>query len=212
MKLTNDTIIKSTSYDQNEIMENIINLYIPKGHFDYDPTYSKGNFYKKTVQKPKFKSDLINGEDFIADANNLPIKDNVFDSICFDPPFVMGSGPSVENPKDGSNIINRRFGIFKNERDLWGFYKNSLKELYRILKHKGVLVFKCQDCIVSSRQCLSHVTVINYAYNIGFYPQDIFILLAKNRVLSGKVKNQIHARKYHSYFVVLKKIPPKVAY
>lgn len=33
--------------------------------------------------------------------------------------------------------------------------------------------------------------------------KDLFILLAKSR--PTKIKNQQHARKYHSYFIVLKK-------
>lgn len=211
--LTNDNIIRSLSANQHQILKWILELYVPRGVFDYDPTYSKGNFYKEGVPEPSVKSDIKKIENgFIADVTDLPFPDNSFDSICFDPPFVMGSGPSVQYPKEGSNIINKRFGIFKNVDELWGFYFLSLLELYRTLKKDGVLIFKCQDCIVSAKQYLSHVEIINKAHQIGFYPKDIFILSANNRILSGKVKKQQHARKFHSYFLVLQKTKSKVQY
>lgn len=40
------------------------------------------------------------------------------------------------------------------------------------------------------------------AKKIGFYTVDEFILLAKNRLHSGKIKKQYHARKFHSKFYV----------
>jgi hypothetical protein len=46
---------------------------------------------------------------------------------------------------------------------------------------------------------------MNEAEKSGFYIQDLFILLAKNRMIGHNHKNQKHARKFHSYFIVLKK-------
>ena len=43
------------------------------------------------------------------------------------------------------------------------------------------------------------------AEKAGFYTLDEFILLAKNRLHSGKIKKQEHARKFHSHFFVFKK-------
>jgi hypothetical protein len=48
------------------------------------------------------------------------------------------------------------------------------------------------------------------AIKYGFYPKDLFILLAKNRLNDGRV--QQHARKYHSYFWVFKKQNCKIDY
>ena len=47
--MTQDEIIKSISYEQDEILQWIIDLYCHNG-FQLDPTYSKGNFYK-TIQQ-----------------------------------------------------------------------------------------------------------------------------------------------------------------
>ena len=51
------------------------------------------------------------------------------------------------------------------------------------------------------------------AESIGFDTLDEFILLAKNRLVSGKIKQQQHARSFHSYFLVFKKsLKKKVTY
>ena len=50
------------------------------------------------------------------------------------------------------------------------------------------------------------------ATKIGFYTVDEFILLAKNRLHSGKIKKQYHARKFHSKFYVFKKSNKRINY
>lgn len=50
------------------------------------------------------------------------------------------------------------------------------------------------------------------ATKIGFYTIDEFILLAKNRLHSGKIKKQYDARKFHSKFYVFKKTNKNINY
>ena len=46
-------MIKSTSYSQAEIINNIIQLHLNGEDIEVDPTYSKGVFYKKSgVNRP----------------------------------------------------------------------------------------------------------------------------------------------------------------
>jgi hypothetical protein len=47
------------------------------------------------------------------------------------------------------------------------------------------------------------------AEDTGFYIKDEFVLAAKQRLISGKVKNQMHSRRYHSFFHVFVKDDPK---
>ena len=129
----------------------------------------------------------------------------------FDPPFVVGT-PNTSKGKVGSNIITNRFGSFKNIEELWRFYDAAICEFSRIINDNGVLIVKCQDTISSSKQYLSHVEVINYGIRHGFYCKDLFIQTTKNRILSGKHKVQMHARKYHCYWVVFTKEKNKVTY
>lgn len=207
--------IKSISYNQSEIIKNILYLHVPNKIIDCDPTYSIGNFYKNTgIEPPKYKFDTSPQLDEVqyGDSRNIPLENESIDCEMFDPPFLATTGKSL-NKNDENNIINKRFGVYPNEKKLHQFYIDSLRESYRILKADGILIFKCQDKISSSRQYMSHCFIMNEAVKIGFYPKDLFILLAKNRIVADwQVKNQKNARKYHSYFWVFQKCNKKIDY
>ena len=208
-------MIKSISYDQTEIIKGILQLHVKNKRVDCDPTYSVGNFYKNTgVEKPIYCFDInpqVDGVKF-GDSRNLPLPDDSIECEMFDPPFLATTGASLSK-NDNNNVINKRFGVYPNEKELHQFYIDSLKEAYRILKKNGILIFKCQDKVSSGKQYLSHVFIIKEAVKIGFYPKDIFILLAKNRIVADwQIKNQKNARKFHSYFLVLEKSNRKINY
>lgn len=208
-------IIKSISYDQSEIIRNILQLHVPQQRIDLDTTYSKGNFYKDTgIPQPTYRYDIIPFDDTVmyGDSRNLPIPNNSLECIMFDPPFLATTGESLKS-KDANNMINKRFGVYPSESELHRFYIDSLKESYRILSDKGILIFKCQDKVSSGKQYMSHVFIMNEAEKVGFYPKDLFILLAKNRLVAEwQIKNQKHARKFHSYFWVFQKTKLKTEF
>lgn len=201
-------MIKSISYDQSKIIKWILQLHVPQGYIDCDPTYSKGNFYKNTgIQEPKYKFDVKPQFDDViqSDARELPLEDKSINCIMFDPPFLATKGKSLKT-NDNSNKINKRFGVYPTEKRLHQFYVNAMQEFYRVLKPMGVLIFKSQDKVSSSLQYFSHCFIYYQAIEIGFYPKDLFVLLAKNRIVADwQLRNQKHARKYHSYFWVFEK-------
>ena len=175
-------VIKSVSYDQSEIIKNILQIHVGNGKIDCDSTYSIGNFYKGTgITAPKYKFDInpqTEGVEY-ADARNLPLGDGSIHCMIFDPPFLATTGKSLHG--ESGNVINKRFGVFSNEHELHSFYIDSLKEAYRVLDKHGILIFKCQDKVSSGKQYMSHVFIINEAEKVGFYAKDLFVLLAQNR-------------------------------
>ena len=208
-------MIKSISYDQSEIIKWIIQLHVPRGKIDCDPTYSIGNFYKNTdIEKPLYKFDInpqVEGVEY-GDSRELPLGDSSINCMMFDPPFLATTGKSLTENND-NNIINKRFGVYPSEQELHKFYVDSLKEAYRVLADKGILIFKCQDKISSGKQYMSHCFIHDEAVKIGFYPKDMFVLLAKNRLVADwQLKNQKNARKFHSYFWVFEKTNKKILY
>ena len=195
-RISNDTIIKTISYSQTEILSWIISLYCPNG-FDLDPTYSKGNFYK-VIPEPKYKFDLFPPAGIVpANAGNLPVKSESIETIMFDPPFLAGIEAKAPLGK-----MRKRFGRYRNIPELWAMYEKAMQEFYRVLKPQGVLVFKCQDTIDAGKQYFSHNKVYEIAERIGFYAKDLFVLLAENRMIGKFHHKQQHARKFHSYFWV----------
>ncbi len=207
-------LIRSVSFHQGEILQNILKLHVPEGKIDCDPTFSTGAFYKGTgVEAPALRFDIIPQAEGVvqADARALPLDDESLSCIVLDPPFLAAKGSSLETEK--GNVINRRFGVYPDEKSLHQMYADAIKEAYRVLKEDGILIFKCQDKVSSGKQYMSHVFVINTAVETGFYPKDMFVLLSKSRLVADwQTRNQKHARKYHSYFCVFQKTDKRIEY
>ena len=166
-------VIKSISFDNAEILKSILQLHVPGGEIQCDPTYSKGNLYKQTgIAPPQLKFDISpQTEDTEkCDCRELPLSDGAVECIMFDPPFVCTHGPSVKEKRAGTNLIINRFSCFPTAKELYAFYAQALEEFYRVLSKKGILIFKCQDQVSSGIQYMSHIYIHNMAVEKGFYP------------------------------------------
>lgn len=198
-------VIKSISYDQREILNNIRMLYLNNERFDLDLTYSKGGFYKNNiVPQPKVKVDLnpqtedtISLERFLQSEDNSEIQK--YKSIVIDPPFIEHGW------KGGLDKIGNRFGVYKSNTELRDSWSYLLNLAYNLLEDEGILIFKCQNVSgAGSKQFFNCPWCAMEAQRIGFYIQDEFILLAKSRlIVPGKQKA---SRKFHSFFYVFRKI------
>lgn len=207
-------LVRSISYDQGEIIHNILKLHVPEGRIDCDPTYSTGAFYNGTgIDPPALRFDIRPQAEGVieADARHLPLGDSSIACMMLDPPFLATTGKSLM--EGTGNRINRRFGVYPNEKSLHQMYREIIREAYRVLKSDGILIFKCQDKVSSGKQYFSHNFVLNEAVDAGFYARDLFVLLAKNRLVADwQLKNQRSARKFHCYFWVFQKCSIKINY
>lgn len=196
-------MIKSISFDQSEILNWIIELYLGGRPFELDPTYSKGNFYKHGVPKPELKFDINpQTEDCMeADVRDLPLTDESVRSCIFDPPFIVKD--VAKYPKSKMSMM--KFGAFDSSSGRELFYFMALEEIYRILEVKGILAFKCQDDTFNHKYIPIHIQIYNVATSLGFRLEDLFILTAKSRPRSWNTVRQEHARKFHCYFWVFRK-------
>lgn len=215
-KLNNSTVIKNISYDQKEILYNIMQLHNEGKPFEADMTASTLGFYKTkksdkyVIPEPKILLDVFpQREDIIkiSEYTPLPLEDNSVESMVCDLPFIVSpkQSPSVLEDKDGSNLMFKRFHSFYPASDMLAQYKYWIEEIYRVLKPNGICVFKTQSTISGGHNYHTSEWSFMCAVNCGFYVLDKFILNAKARLISGKVKSQKHARRYTSDFWVFKK-------
>lgn len=218
-------VIRSISYDQHEILFNIMKLHNNGKPFDCDMTYSSGKLYGEyyvdtldgnkiriEIPQPKYKYDVCpQTEDTvkIEPLGKLPLEDNSISSIVIDLPFVVSphNAPSIvnNNGDKSKNIIFNRFSGYYPWYTMPQSYEHWINEAYRVLKNEGILVFKTQSTISGGKNIMMPYFSWMVAEKCGFYTLDEFIILAKNRLHSGKIKKQEHARKFHSHFFVFKK-------
>ena len=199
----NDTIIKSVSTDQQEILNWILRLYVPAMIIQVDYTYSIGVFYKNNIiPSPLFRFDKYpeqcEGVLPLDDADRLIEDDTLYSSII-DLPFLVTHKEWTETSR-----MAQRFNSFDNMNEAKEAYKYLLDLSYRKLKNKGILIMKTQDCYTEGRQIWFHRLAEEWAEEVGYKLIDMFILIAQSRML-GNGLNQRVARKYHSYFFVFKK-------
>lgn len=196
-----EIVIKSVSYDQQEILNNILKLHVPSGVYDADFCISKGNFYKNgVVPMPILKYDKypqMDGVSPLEDAEK--IEDSSLNSIVIDPPFLILAPQWLRNSK-----VKARFDSFDTMEDAEQANRYLLKLAWNKLKKKGVLVFKTMDIRAENRNIWMSYNVQQWAEQIGFQLIDTFILIAPSKILNRGMQQKV-ARKYHSYFFVFQK-------
>lgn len=198
-----DLLVKSVFDNQHNLIKGIMSLY-GISRFDLDPTYGKGGFYKNGVPKPVARYDIDPQFKHVrkADCCDLTIASESIHSMIFDPPFIAAG----RNKKDTGIIYGRFSKVAGNMSELFSFYSRSLLEFYRVLEKDGILVFKCQDVVHAGKNYFTHVYIYNVAEKMGFRPIDLFVLVASTRMSQWNMKKQRHARKYHCFFWVFRKI------
>ncbi|AKA61227.1 hypothetical protein [Pseudoalteromonas phage H103] len=200
-------MIKSVYENQIDILKSIMTL-CSIDRFDVDVTYGNGMFYKE-IEKPVHCFDIDPSlVDTPASSDDLPLDDKSVSSLMFDPPFLTYVRAAREG--NGNMIMAKRFGGYWKYDELESHYKGTLTEAARVLKKKGVMIFKCQDIIHNHKMHCTHANVINWAAE-NFRLKDLFILPAKTRMAipqqkGTKKKVQKHARIFHSYFLVLERV------
>lgn len=199
-------VIKSCSDSQREILEAIEQLHVPGGRFEVDCTYGNGAFYEGRYQ-PQHCFDLqpLQPHVRLGTSVKLPFVDGEVSSIMFDPPFLT----YVRAGRDGNGkmAMAKRFSGYWTYDELAEHYERTIEEGARVLSTGGVLVVKCQDIVHNHRLHATHVNVIRWGEAHGFRLLDLFVLSAKHRMPApNRAGKQKHARIFHSYFVVLKRL------
>lgn len=195
--IRNQNAIKSISYDQSEILAWIMKLYNNGNTFDCDLTASKCVFWK-SLPKPKYLFDKypqIEGVQNLSEVDNL--SDESFNSVVYDLPYIVA--PYAK----GKMMI--RFSYFDSFEEMYQANDEMLERSYRLLKRNGLLVVKTMDTSYSGKQIWISDYILRKVNECGFELLDKFILLSNHRIFAP-AHTQRFSRKYHSYFLVFKKI------
>jgi hypothetical protein len=219
---TSELVVSAHVADNSDVFPGILELHVPEGALIADVTYGKGVFWRKiAMDRYKVIGSDISQESWdvsmMADCRVLPYPSSALDCVVLDPPYMEGFYRKSNSQKAGSGT-HRSFrsyyanGTERPEGPKWQaavhyFYFQAGAEAHRVLRDNGVLIVKCQDAVSANRQHLTHIILVNEYEKMGFYAKDLFVVVRKNKPGVSRIKHQVHARKNHSYFLVLIKAP-----
>jgi len=211
---TSDVVMSAYVSGNADVFRQIIDLHVPIGAKIADVTYGNGVFWKN-IDISKYEliaTDIATG----VDCRNLPYENESFDVLVLDPPYMEGLLRNNTSHKAGTSTYSAFREYYSNgdesntngpkwHKAVTDLYNKAGIEGFRVLKNDGILIVKCQDEVSANRQWLTHVEIINYYEQLGFYTKDLFIVVRQNKVSISRLIKQKHARKNHSYFLVFVK-------
>jgi len=206
-KPTNDLVFSAYQGGNEEVMPQVMSLYVPPGSIVADVTFGRGVFWKRVpVGRYELRAtDLGTG----VDCRSLPYANDSIDCVVFDPPYMHTPGGSahVNHQNYESYYRNNQppNGGKKYHDAVLDLYFSAAREAHRVLRGKGIYVVKCADEVCANRQRLTHVEIINELGGYGFVIEDLFVVVRRNKPGLSRVVKQVHARKNHSYFLVFRK-------
>lgn len=197
-------LITTVSDSQSEILQNIAVLHNQSRPFQVDLTWGSGGFWRQGAAaflQPGIRMDLSPDNpatNLQADIRELPFRPGSIQSAVIDLPFIHAPGKQ--------SVMGQRFSGYPSQKALDELHHLAASECARALAPGGLLVWKCQDIIESSKQVWNHLRVHYHCGQVDLRAEDLFILFRTRSALIGwNQRKQQHARRTHSYFWVFRK-------
>ena len=172
-----------------------------------DLTYGEGKWWDRYRPDPfvahdKFKLD---GVDFTA----LPEEDNSYDTVCFDPPYVVSGG---ESSAALSDAFQHRYGI-GHERtagasELDDLVMAGLAEAVRVARH--LVLVKCMEFAQGGPRDFHDMPhdITVAAKALGCWKHDQIVHHTGSGPGGHNIFDPKRARRHHSYLLVFRKGKP----
>ena len=203
---TNDLIRSAYVEPNSKVFPLILGLYVSRGSIVADVTYGKGAFWRNVSLGDYFlrATDILEG----VDCRDLPYQDGTIDCVVLDPPYMHtpGGGTHMGQPAFEEHYRNNGTGNNTDKKyheAVVELYKEAGEEAFRVLRERGVFIVKCQDEVCTNRQRFTHIELIQAFEQMGFVAEDLFVVVRQNKPGVSATVRQVHARKNHSYFLVL---------
>ena len=183
-----------------------------------DPTYGDGIWWKQWLPEKLYTNNINDGG---FDFTDVPIGDETFDAITYDPPYVSVGGRKTSTIKD----FHRAYGMHDapdTPQALQELINAGLTEMHRLVKPaatkkmqpvkpNGIVLVKCQDYVSSGSLWPGTFHTLEHAFSLGFTLFDKFEHIGNARAQperrrkDGTKSRQQHARRNLSTMYVLRK-------
>ena len=203
---TNDLVLSAHVDGNAQVFPSILDLYVAKGSVVADVTYGKGTFWRHVAMEnySLLATDIRDG----FDCRKLLYEDGTIDCVVLDPPYMHSPGGTTHTSQMAfdEHYRNNRTGNNTDKKyheAVVELYEEAGKEAFRVLRERGVFIVKCQDEVCTNRQRFTHIELIQAFEQLGFVAEDLFVVVRQNKPGVSSAVRQVHARKNHSYFLVL---------
>ena len=193
--------------NDSDLLSEILDFYpVIEPHPILDATYNTGRIWNGSGREvvsmdidPRYCVDVV------ADNRRMPIADELFGVVVYDPPHV---GPQ------GRDKSTKRFDVDfgatmecgkEHDWTLSYLYPPFLDEAMRVLKPDGLLLAKITDMVNNHRSRWAHCDFMAMADAAGFTVCDLIVKVRNGPMMSTKWKNAHHARKRHCFWIVCRK-------
>lgn len=202
-----DLVYSALVGNSGEIFPNILRLHVLSGSIVADVTFGRGVFWDR-IPKGAYKvlaSDLATG----TDCRRLPYPDRSVDCVVLDPPYMHSPGGTAHEGRGfeeayGNNRARAPQGTKWHDAIL-ALYEAAGKEAFRVLRNPGgVIILKCQDEVCAGIFRPTHVEIMALYEKVGFYCDDLFVLVSPLTPGVSRLRRQVHSRHNFSYFLVLR--------
>lgn len=202
-------VVFTAHHGRNDAMiAAVARLYIADGATVIDATWGHGGFWHRT-DTTRFRligSDLLEapGAAMRADFRAMPYRDASADVITIDPPYVPVTS-AMERVIHATYRNEQTPGLGQLHADVMELYRAGMGEAWRVLRTGGTCWVKCQDMVNGKQQKWSGVLLHGLALELGYEPQDMFVLVNPQPPGRHHAERQYHARRNHSYLWVFRK-------
>lgn len=191
------TILSATHWPTNsELIADCARLGYIKGRV-LDPTFGKGNWWKKYRPENLTTGDLYTRADVKLDFTCLPFPDFSFDTVAYDGPYKLNGTPT--------DYVDTRYGVgtYTRWQDRMTLLENGVRECVRVVAKKGFLLVKCMDQVVSGKVVFQTDMLTGQAWAWGLTKVDELLFMTNPR--EQPHERQVHSRRNYSVLMVFQR-------
>ncbi len=171
-----------------------------------DATYNTGRIWGESNRPitsldidPRYRPDIV------ADNRDMPVGDETFAVVVYDPPHVGPQGRDKSRKRFDTDFGATMACGKEHGWSLSYLYPPFLDEAMRVLKPDGLLFAKITDMVNNHRSRWAHVDFMQMASDAGFTVCDLIVKVRQGPMMSTKWKQAHHARKRHCFWIVCRK-------
>lgn len=197
-RMTAAPILAANNWTSNaELIADVARLgYIRDDDSVLDPTFGLGTWWKR-YQPAHLAIPVFPEFDF----RDMPYKDDMFDVVAYDPPYVCIGGRTTT----GIPEFHERYGLTETPRSPFGlqmYINEGLDECWRVAR-RHVFV-KCQSYISSGKLWPGEFKTYEHAMSLGLVLEDRFVHVTHPRPQPHRDR-QVHARNNTSTLFIFRK-------